>query len=376
MEREFVDGGEIIARAAIAAGCNFFAGYPITPASTILMHLMHELPKVGGIAIQCEDEIASAGVCIGASMTGKKVMTATSGPGMSLYSENIGLGIMGEVPMVVVNVQRLGPATGGATTGAEGDVQFVRWITSSGLPLIVLAPTDLVNQYHLTIRAFNLAERFRVPVILNTVKELVLTMEAIDADLLGNTEPIVEREKYPDGTPYIPYEYHHLDKVPAFLRLGGDERIVRFTTSMHDEHGVITKDPRSVDRTFRHLNEKVMAHLDEITCVERDFQEGADTLIIAYGVAQRSAAAAVKTVREEGGRVSILTVFSLWPVPEKEITDGLAGIKRIVVPEHNLGQYLLEVKRLVDKDIEVIGVNRVDGELLDPESIIQQGGLE
>ena len=161
--REFIDGNEAIARAALRAGCDFFAGYPITPATSILLHMTRELPKVGGVAIQAEDEIASIGMCIGAAMSGARVMTATSGPGISLYSENIGLAIMGEVPMVIVDVQRMGPATGAATTGAQGDIQFLRWSTSGGFPVIVLAPTNVVDSYNLTLRAFDLAERFRTP---------------------------------------------------------------------------------------------------------------------------------------------------------------------------------------------------------------------
>src|SRR4030067_642346 len=172
--RELINGAQAIVRAAIHSGCNFFAGYPITPATDILLYMIRELPKAGGIAIQAEDEIASMGFCIGAAMTGKRVMTATSGPGISLYSENIGLAITGEGPMVVGAGQRLGPATGGATTVAQGDVQFLRWGTSGGSPVIVLSPTSVSECYSLTCKAFDLAERFRVPVFLATDKEAEL----------------------------------------------------------------------------------------------------------------------------------------------------------------------------------------------------------
>jgi len=186
MSRQFINGGQAIAQGAISAGCNFFAGYPITPATPILHHMFRELPKVGGVAIQGEDEIASIGMCIGAAMTGAKCMTATSGPGMSLYSENIGLAIMGEVPLVVIDVMRLGPATGGATTVGQGDVQFARWGTPGGYPIIALSPTNPSDCYSLTIRAFKLARRFRCPVFLLTDREVVATMSTSESE--GNSE--------------------------------------------------------------------------------------------------------------------------------------------------------------------------------------------
>jgi len=196
--REFIDGAEAIARGALDAGCDFFAGYPITPASGILMHMLRELPKVGGIGIQGEDEIASLGFCIGTALGGAKPMTATSGPGLALYAENIGVGIMVEVPLVIVVVQRLGPATGAATAGAQGDVQFIRWGTSGGYPIIALAPTDAAECYHLTRRAFDLAQRFRVPVFLATDKEVVMTTETVRADAFATAPadwPAVPRDR-------------------------------------------------------------------------------------------------------------------------------------------------------------------------------------
>ena len=180
--REFIDGATAIARGALDAGCDFFAGYPISPATPLLLHMIRELPKVGGVAIQAEDEIASISMCIGAAMTGARALTATSGPGISLYSENIGLAIMGEVPLVIVDAQRMGPATGGATTPGQGDVQFVRWSSSGGYPIIALAPSSVAECYSLTRRAFDLAERFRCPVFLLTDKEMFLSMSTVELD--------------------------------------------------------------------------------------------------------------------------------------------------------------------------------------------------
>ena len=190
--REFIDGNTAIARGALAAGCDFFAGYPITPATPILLTMMRELPKTDGVAVQGEDEIASLGFCIGAALTGRRAFTATSGPGISLYSENIGLAIMGEVPLVIVDVQRMGPATGGATTAAQGDLQFIRWCTSGGYPVLVLCPASVADCYTLTMRAFDLAERFRCPAFVLTDKEVASTMDTVN---VSEFVPIAVRER-------------------------------------------------------------------------------------------------------------------------------------------------------------------------------------
>lgn len=372
MVKEYLDGAEAVVRGALDSGCDFFAGYPITPSTAILVRMMRELPRLGAMAVQGEDEIASIGMCIAASMAGRRVLTATSGPGMSLYSENLGLAVMGEVPLVVVNVQRLGPATGGATTGAEGDVQFVQWVTSGGLPMIVLSPVDVASSYWLTTVAFQLAERFRHPVILNTSKDLIQTMETVDVADWQQAE-VVGRLAFKGGAPYLPYRFDGLSDIPEFLPVGADIQ-VRFTTSMHNERAALTKKPVEVDRTFRHLDEKLTAAADDLELVERDIDAGATNLVIASGVSARSARAAVSKVRARGGKVSMLTLFSIWPVPVKAIRASLADVDRIIVPELNLGLYAREIER-VCFDREVVRVNRVDGELLTTSQIIEQGGL-
>jgi 2-oxoglutarate ferredoxin oxidoreductase subunit alpha len=370
MKREYVDGATAIARGAIAAGCTFFAGYPITPATPILLHMTRELPKVGGVAIQAEDEIASLGFCIGAAMAGAKVLTATSGPGISLYSENIGLAIMGEVPMVIVDVMRMGPATGGATTGAQGDVQFVRWGTSGGYPIIALCPTSVPQCYSFTIRAFNLAERFRCPVFLVTDKETVLTMQTVDLEEY-EAVPVVERVTAPQDAEFIPYAFEQSPDIPPMSPIGGPH-IVRFTASTHDERGYLTKDPAKVGRLNEHLAAKIEAHWDEIELVKADLQEAARTLIVSYGVTARSMVEAVEAARAQGRRVSALTIYSLWPVPERAIAEALVGIERVIVAELNLGQYRREIERLVGPGVEVVGVHRVDGELIAPGEILEK----
>lgn len=368
--REFLDGAEVIARAALDAGCNFFAGYPITPATPILLRMLSELPKVGGVGIQGEDEIASIGMCIGAAMTGAKAMTATSGPGISLYSENVGMAQMGEVPLVIVDVMRLGPATGGATTVSQGDVQFLRWGTSGGFPIIALCPSSLAECYTLTQRAFNLAEKFRTPVFIATDKEMVSAQQSVDTNTFEKIA-IVNRVYAPLNTEFVPYQIKHLGDIPAFAPVGA-EQITRFTTSMHDERGIITKKLANVDKKSRHLEQKIVAHGGELEFTRLDAQDGATTLIVSYGITARSMVEAAQHARANGKRVSTLTIQSLWPLPEKSLRDALRGITRVIVPELNLGQYRLESERVayaLDPRPQVIGVNRVDGELIAPEEI-------
>lgn len=370
---EFIDGNEAIARGAIDAGCDFFAGYPITPATSILLHLARELPKTGGIVLQGEDEIASMGFCIGAAMSGKRVMTATSGPGISLYSENIGFAIMGEVPMVIVDVQRMGPSTGAATTGAQGDIQFLRWGTSGGYPVIVLAPTTVEECYTLTLRAFDLSERFRVPVFLATDKETSLTKTM--ANIPPQDAPQVrERATAPAGEDFVPYRLENLSQVPAMSPFGGPYTL-RFTTSSHDEEAYLTKDEQAIDRLNRHLAAKIEEHVEEISHVKADLQKGAETLLVSYGITARAMVEAGNRARKAGKRVSMLTVYSLWPIPGKAIRQAMDGVKRVVVAELNLGQYRREIQSLASDRQEVIGVHRVDGKLISPSQILKEGGL-
>jgi 2-oxoglutarate ferredoxin oxidoreductase subunit alpha len=368
MARELTDGSTAISRAALDAGCDFFAGYPITPASPILMAMLRELPKVGGVGIQAEDEIASIGMCIGATMAGSRAMTATSGPGISLYSESIGLAIMGEVPLVIVDVQRLGPATGGATTTGQGDVQFVRWGTAGGYPIIALAPSSVAECYGLTRRAFDLAERFRCPVFLLTDKELNTTLNTVDPERYP--APAVRRRPTTGGGEgFRPYRYEPFAAVPPMAHYG-DVPGLRFTGSTHDEGAFISKDPATVGRLNRHLAAKIEDNREEIELVVADCEEGADTLLISYGVTAGAMREAVGRARRAGRKLSALTVQSLWPVPETALAAALRGVRRVVVAELNLGQYRREVERLA-AGREVVGVHRVDGELISPDELLE-----
>ena len=373
MGLEFIEGNEAIARGALKANCDFFAGYPITPSSSILHHMLNKLPRVGGVAIQAEDEIASIGMCIGAAMTGAKVLTATSGPGISLYSENIGLAIIGETPLVIVNVQRQGPATGAATKGAEGDILFTRWCTSGGQPMIVLSPATVSETYELTYRAFNLAEKYRVPVFLLTNKEVCVTRESVDLERVELPQ-LVDRTRVAIGRPCLPYRFKELHEAPEFADIGGDQ-ITRFTTSSHDEAGYLTSSPEVIQRMIDHYAAKIESAEEDIALVKQDIEADAETLMISYGITSRSVAVAVKKMREQGYKVSSLTLQSLYPVPRTALSKALAGIKRVVVPEMNMGQYIQEIQRLIPTGVEVVGVNKMDTTLLSPDEIIERGVL-
>jgi 2-oxoglutarate ferredoxin oxidoreductase subunit alpha len=284
-----------------------------------------------------------------------------------LYSENVGLAIMGEVPMVIVDVQRMGPSTGGATTVAQGDVQFLRWGTSGGYPVIVLSPTSVMECYSLTRRAFDLAERFRIPVFLATDKETALTLATVDVEAFEQI-PVRRRPQANPEQEFIPYHVSEPDEVPPMSPMGGPH-IVRFTTSTHDEYGQLSKSPEQVRKLNERLAAKVEMHMDEIAMVKADLQAGAETLMVSYGVTAQAAHEAVLAARRKGKCVSELVVYSLWPIPEEHIREALRGVRRAIVPELNLGQYQVEIKRLAADGVEVIGIHRVDGELISPSEI-------
>ena len=374
---EYIEGNDAVVRGAIDAGCRFFAGYPITPASSILNGMVRELPKKGGIAVQAEDEIASMGFCIGASMAGMKSMTATSGPGLSLYSENIGLAIMGETPLVIVDVQRQGPATGSATKGADSDIQFVRWGTSGGFPVVALAPTTVEECYLLAIHAFNISETLRIPVFIMSNKELGQLRERVDLDGLEKP-PIRERTKVDsDVVDFVPHLFHDPGDVPPMSDIGG-KHTVRYTTSMHYKNGFITKRPEEIAEMMEHFTEKVLRRKKELEFVQSDIEDGADTLIISYGVTARSSREAVSALRKRGKKISHLVIHSIWPVPEAAIMEAIGNCSRVLVPEMNLGQYVLEIERLIsgiDRKIDIVPVNKMDTTLITPAEIIRGGGF-
>ena len=366
MAYSLLEGNESIARGAIAAGCRFFAGYPITPATTIYQNMLSLLPPLGGICLQGEDEIASIGFCLGASMAGMKVMTATSGPGISLYSENISFAIGSEIPIVIVDVQRLGPSTGSATRGADGDINFLRWGNSGGLPVIVLAPVDVSDCFTLTMHAFNLAEKFRCPVFIASNKEIGMTRESVDLQALEVPE-VIDRTPAPTDQPFVPFHVDPAQTVPNFLPIG-HRILVRQTSSTHGADGYITTDAEAIARNQLRLEKKLLSAIDQFSFHEASFIDDADTLLIAYGVSARAARAVFNDRRRKGKPIALLVLKTLWPVPENLIRQMARAFERIVMVEMNMGLYVREIQRiLADKKIDFLG--QMDGRLITPAQI-------
>ncbi len=366
MALTLMEGNEAIAWGAFEAGCRFFAGYPITPATSVYNAMLRRLPTVGGICLQGEDEIASIGFCLGASMAGQKVMTATSGPGISLYSEQISFAVGSEIPIVIVDVQRLGPSTGSATRGADGDIQFLQWGSSGGQPVIVLAPVDVRDCIVLTMQAFNLAERLRCPVFVATNKEIAMTRETIDLEAIDL--PAVETRALADpAAPYTPFAGSTASPVPAFLPIGAN-RFVRQTSSTHGPDGYITTDPDLIAANQARLTRKVNSVLDDFTYYDVWETPGAQTLVITYGVTARAARAAVADLAAQDRPVSLLVLKTLWPVPEKLLRTWAATYERIVVVEMNLGQYVREIERVLAPH-EITFYGQMNGELITPARI-------
>jgi 2-oxoglutarate ferredoxin oxidoreductase subunit alpha len=276
--------------------------------------------------------------------------------------------------MVIVDVQRQGPATGSATQGAEGDIQFARWGTSGGLPIIALSPATVGEAYQLTYLAFNLAERYRAPVFLLSNKEIAMTRESVDLDAI-ELPPLRERKRVPSGqAEYLPHRFERLEEVPAISDFGG-EYVARYTTSTHDQSGYLTTKPEVIQQMIDHYRAKIERAAGEIALVKEDREEGAETLVVSYGVVSRSARLAVRAARSRGRKVSSLVLQSLWPVPEEAIASAMAGVARIVVPEMNMGQYLVEIERLAPAEVEVVGVCKMDTTLVSPNEILERGGL-
>jgi len=368
MTLTLMEGNEAIGWGAATAGCKFFAGYPITPATTIYNTMLKLLPPKGGICLQGEDEIASIGFCLGAAMAGMKTMTATSGPGISLYSEQISFAIGSEIPIVIVDVQRLGPSTGSATKGADGDIQFLQWGSSSGLPVIVLAPVDVKDCYVLTMQAFNLAEQYRCPVFVAANKEISMTRETVDLEQL-DLPPIVQRRTADPTVPFLPFGVRDNQRVPDFLAIGGD-RLVRETSSTHGTDGYITTDPEQIAMMQERLDAKLNKAVSEFTYFDEFNVSNADTLVIAYGVTARAAKAAARKLQQSEKSASVLILKTLWPVPEALIREKAAPYKRVVMAEMNLGQYVRELQRLLpDKKIDFLG--QMNGELIKPRQIME-----
>lgn len=362
-------GNEACAEGAIAAGVRFFAGYPITPATEIAEFMALRLPEVGGCFIQMEDELASITAATGASLGGVKAMTASSGPGLSLKQEGIGCAAIMEVPVVVVNVQRGGPGIGNIQP-AQGDVMQARWGSHGGPQLIALAPSTVKECFDLTVKAVNLAERFRVPVIVLSDASVGHMREKI---WIPDSVPVVNRKR-PTVPPeeYLSFDADGPDGVPPMADLGS-EYLSHITSFMHHKNGFPAwTDLKVTDALVRRLANKILWHKDEILEIERHFLEDADIALIAYGSTARPAKAAAAMARKKGIRAGLLKLLTLWPFPEEEIRRISEKARKIFVAELNLGQILTEVERWARGRCPVIGINRVDGALLTPEQIFER----
>ncbi|MBI2958145.1 MAG: 2-oxoacid:acceptor oxidoreductase subunit alpha [Chloroflexi bacterium] len=362
-----MQGNEAIAEGALAAGIGFFGAYPITPANEIGEIMARELPRRGGVFIQMEDEIASLAAVVGASLGGLKAATATSGPGFSLMQENIGYAASTEIPCVVINVQRAGPSTGLPTGPAQGDVMQSRWGTHGDHPIIVLAPSSVSECYGLTVRAFNLSEKYRTPVIL-LADEAVGHMREAVGDLPAL--PVINRARAEVPAEwYFPYD-NNLGDVPPLANFGEGYRY-HVTGLFHDKSGFPTERQDEIEPWMERLFHKIEGNLDDIVQVEEEAVEDAETVLISYGGAARSARHAMNQAREKGVRVGLLRLLTLWPFAAAKVRSLSQQAIRFIVVEMNRGQMTLEVERVVAGRIPVDAVHRYDGQLINPHPIMK-----
>ncbi len=370
MAFELVQGNQACARAALDAGCRFYAGYPITPSSEIAEAMAAALPARGGVFVQMEDEIASMGAVLGASLAGLKAMTASSGPGFSLMQEHIGYAAYTEIPCVVVNVMRVGPSTGLPTAPAQGDVMQARWGTHGDHPIIALAPASVAEVYQLTVQAFNLAERYRTPVILLYDEVIGHVRERVQLPAPG-TLALVERPR-PETPPatYRPYAANSAG-VPPMADFGSGYRF-HVTGLAHDERGYPTQDAEAVGRLQARLHAKLEAGRGEIVSFEAVELGDAETVVVAFGISARAARAALRAARGRGQRVGLFRPRTLWPFPDRELGEVASRARTIVVAEMNMGQMLHEVERCVGGRAPVVPCLRADGQPLTPEDVLSR----
>lgn len=365
---KFIQGNRACMEGAIKAGMRFFAGYPITPSTEIMEASAEMLPRVGGRFMQMEDEIASISAVIGGSLCGVKSMTATSGPGFSLMQEAVGYASFTETPCVIVNIMRGGPTTGLPTSPAQADVMQARWGTHGDSQAIVLVPASVQEMFTLTVRAFNLSERFRVPVILTTDEVIAHMRERIE---IPDTVRIVSR-KAPSGpsADYKPFQAGD-DLVPAMAAFGQGYRF-NVTGLTHDEAGFPTSRPELVQKLQSRLYDKIYKHLDEILDTEERNASDAEVMVLAYGSTARSAVQAVEEARSKGIRAGLIRPRTLWPFPDKVVEAAAGRCGRIIVAEMNMGQILHEVERCARGACEVVPCLQNNGEMIAPETILNR----
>ncbi|MDD4572268.1 MAG: 2-oxoacid:acceptor oxidoreductase subunit alpha [Clostridia bacterium] len=361
-----VQGNEACALGAIKAGATFYSGYPITPSTEVAEHIANKFPRIGRHFIQMEDEIASIGAAIGASTVGHKAFTATSGPGFSLMQELIGYAAIAEIPVVIINVMRAGPSTGLPTMPAAGDVQQARWGTHGDHSIIAISPNSVMETYYETINAFNLAEQYRTPVLLMMDEKVGHLRERFEEDEAN--EPVIMYRPAPkEGEKFVPYANVECG-VPHILPLGKGERY-HITGLTHGETGFYTAQPKAVSKFVGRLSDKIELNVDKIAKIEENYTDDAEVLVLSYGSSARSAHEAVKTLREQGHKVGMVRLITLWPFHDAKIAALCEGKKAVIVPEMNLGQMAREVQR-VAKGVPVLPMCRVDGDLMTPDEII------
>jgi 2-oxoglutarate ferredoxin oxidoreductase subunit alpha len=367
----FMDGDTACAEGAICAGCSFFGGYPITPATEIAERLARRLPQTGGTYIQMEDEIASMNAVLGASWAGVRAMTSTSGPGFSLMMENLGLGVITETPCVLVNVQRGGPSTGMPTLVGQSDMMQARWGSHGHYEIIALAPSSPQELFDLTIRAFNLAEKYRTPVLVMTDETVGHMTERVVIP------PLAEIEHYPRRKPktspndgYLPY-HPDPDGVPP-MACAGDGYRIHVTGLTHNEKGYPATDSVEAQRKLvERLIRKIRDNRDDIIELHQDQVEGAEVVVVAYGISARTAARPVRIAREMGLKVGLLKLVTVWPFAEDHIRALASRVKAFVVPEINMGQIALEVERCAGGQAQTILVPHAGGGLHRPDDVLE-----
>ena len=362
----FWQGNEACAEAALTAGCRFFAGYPITPSSEIAELLAQKLPKVGGIAIQMEDELASIGAVVGASWAGAKAMTATSGPGFSLMQETIGYAFMTETPCVIVDVQRLGPSTGQATKCGQGDAMQARWGTHGDYSAIAVSPNSVQEMFELTIEAFNLAEKYRTPVVLLTDETVAHMRERVKIPSPEDLQILDRRKPRPNEKAFF-----GLEEIPPMPSVGEGYNLA-VTGSTHNEYGIrFTADPTVHRQLVERLNGKIQNHAEEMAKAETYNIDDCQIGIISYGCTSRAVYEVIENAEKQGLAVGHVRLKTIWPFPEKIVRKLAETAEKIVVPEMNLRQIFYEVQRVANGSAEVIPLNKIGGgELITPEELM------
>jgi len=362
--RYYFSGNEAVAEGAITAGCRFYAGYPITPSSEIMERMARRLGEIGGIFIQMEDEIGSIAAVIGASWAGAKAMTATSGPGFSLMMENIGYAAFTETPCVIVDIQRAGPATGQATRVGSGDIMQAKWGSHGDYEIIALSPWSVQEMYDQTIQAFNLAERYRVPTFILGDEAVGHLREKLEVKRWARA---FDRKKSKGRTPFDSKNPREIPPMPAF---GEGERIL-VTGSTHDGMGIRrTDDPDVHARLVRRINEKILSNKGDIIDTEGFFIDDAIVAVLCYGFTARSSLSAINELREEGYKVGLMRLKTLWPFPHKQVAGLSERVKSIFIPEMNRGQVAGEAMK--SSRCEVVSFRQTNGEIIPPEVIREQ----